>query len=531
MLSIFLRSIRRRLVTGYGVALGLQLVLAWFAWSALNQHLTAVDRLEYLVDRHPDRDRLCGIVAEIQKPFTKQPDLTKNEAIRNIRTKLNSQIDAAWKETDRFWKLSDNRPAAAYGTPDLGRKSNLNNRMPGVYEELKLLRRLTNQLTAYPDMQLDDRGLHFNDLQLAVGKSVSTIVSSLRKLPDDTYVATSLHAEALASRQRVSWVWTLIAIAFVSNLVTFWCAMKWIVNPTRELANGAWRIAEVNHAHRLERVTPWNDEFTGLTEKINYMADRFTESERDLEAKVEERSRQLVRSERLASIGIFSAGLAHEINSPLSAISMATGAVQLRILNHMDLDHPDTIAAMQKLNMIEKEAKRCGEITHNMLGFSREETTEKRRDDLTRVVGEVVALVRPMKKYADCAIRFDTTQPMMAEFNTSQIKQVVLNLLVNAIQATKNQGEVSVQLTNQADALVLQIADNGEGMTAENQEQLFEPFYSTKETGEGTGLGLSITNRIVEEHNGTIEPFSEGPGKGSVFTVRLPKRQPAAKAA
>jgi len=303
------------------------------------------------------------------------------------------------------------------------------------------------------------------------------------------------------------------------------------VNPTRRVAEGIWKITESDHNHRLEQMTPWEDEFFLLTNKINSLADRFTESERDLEAKVEDRSRQLVRSERLASIGIFSAGLAHEINSPLSAISMATGAVQLRILNHMDPEHPDTAAALDKLDMIQKEAKRCGEITHNMLGFSREETTEKRSDDLTRVVGEVVALVRPMKKYANCKIRFKTTHPMMAQFNTSQMKQVVLNLLVNAIQATNKQGEVELRLQEQTDWLVLQVEDNGEGMTAENQEQLFEPFYSTKETGEGTGLGLSITNRIVEEHCGTIDPHSEGPGTGSTFTVRLPKRQPESKAA
>ncbi|MEZ6125204.1 MAG: HAMP domain-containing sensor histidine kinase [Planctomycetaceae bacterium] len=140
-------------------------------------------------------------------------------------------------------------------------------------------------------------------------------------------------------------------------------------------------------------------------------------------------------------------------------------------------------------------------------------------------------MVRPMSQYRDRAIEFEHTEPLFLEMNASQIKQVLLNLVANGLQATPSGGQVQVILRDQTDWVVIEVRDTGQGMTPENIQHLFEPFYSTKETGKGTGLGLSITHRIIENHHGTIEPYSEGSGKGSVFIVRLPRRQPQRRAA
>jgi two-component system, NtrC family, sensor kinase len=107
----------------------------------------------------------------------------------------------------------------------------------------------------------------------------------------------------------------------------------------------------------------------------------------------------------------------------------------------------------------------------------------------------------------------------------------MLNLIVNGLQATDSGGKVEIRIKDQTDWVVIDILDNGHGMTTRNIEQLFEPFYSTKETGQGTGLGLSITHRIIEDHHGTIDPSSPGPGLGSMFSIRLPRRQPIHRAA
>ena len=207
-------------------------------------------------------------------------------------------------------------------------------------------------------------------------------------------------------------------------------------------------------------------------------------------------------------------------------MGMAAESVQMRVYDHFDSDHEDTAEVIERLQMIQRESRQCGEITRQLLNFARNEGKEKRNDDLTRVVGEVLAMIRPMSRYSDRQIIFERTSPVFAEINASQIKQVVTNLVSNALQATEAAGTVEIDLQDRTDSVVLIVRDNGHGMDATRLENLFEPFYTTKDVGEGTGLGLSITHRLVEEHHGTIDPHSDGPGKGSTFRVRLPRRQP-----
>ena len=211
----------------------------------------------------------------------------------------------------------------------------------------------------------------------------------------------------------------------------------------------------------------------------------------------------------------------------------------MRLYDQLDPDHADTKETLGRLAMIQRESKRCGEITRRLLDFARTDSSDDPQgehlmtapDDLTRIIGEVIAMVRPMSQYKDHEIIFTQAAPLFVEVNSSQIKQVMLNLINNGLQATDSGGRVEVKVRDQTDWVVIDIQDDGHGMTAQNIEHLFEPFYSTKEAGKGTGLGLSITHRIVEDHHGTIDPTSDGPGQGSTFSIRLPRRQPARYAA
>ena len=180
----------------------------------------------------------------------------------------------------------------------------------------------------------------------------------------------------------------------------------WISNPLRAVARGAARIANGDSDYRLDRVTPWRDEYFDLTENFNRMADRFQESEDQLNAKVEERSRQLVRSERLADVGFLATGVAHEINSPLQSMLNAAESIQFRIYDHLDPDNEDTATITERLEMIKRESQRCGQITRRLLNFARNESQAMRVDDLTRVIGEVLAMIKPMSKYSDRNIVF-----------------------------------------------------------------------------------------------------------------------------
>ena len=175
--------------------------------------------------------------------------------------------------------------------------------------------------------------------------------------------------------------------------------------------------------------------------------------------------------------------------------------------------------------MIRNESARCGDITARILDFSRGDQPTARVDNITGVVQTVLAMVRPMPTYRDREITFERTKPLLVMMNAAQIKQVLLNLIFNALQATKPGGRVDIRLVEQCDWVVIEIEDDGCGMSEETMAQLFEPFYSTKPTGTGTGLGMCITHRIIEDHQGTIEPLSPGDGQGSLFRVRLPLRQ------
>ena len=228
-----------------------------------------------------------------------------------------------------------------------------------------------------------------------------------------------------------------------------------------------------------------------------------------------------------------------QVNNPLNAITIAAESLQMRLYDELELEDDTAAEAMERLTMIQRESKRCGEITKRLLSFSRNDSAEDSTngqlttapEDLTRIIGEVIAMVRPMKQFTDRNIMFDRSDALFIEINASQIKQVMLNLIVNGLQATDANGQVDVRIRDQTDWVVVDIVDNGHGMTQSNIDQLFEPFYATKETGQGTGLGLSITHRIIEDHHGTIDPSSEGPGQGSTFSIRLPRRQPIQQAA
>lgn len=550
---ILLRSIRRRLVTGFTVALVLLLLIAGAAVWGLIQHQAAVDRLRHVVSERPDPDKLKGIITTIQCPLYEIADFLKRSeaanakapitvrpedgldtqiaAIRRLRKQLDSRVAEADQQVRTFLEIGESEAAASSLRESSQVRANVfQSRIRAIRRDLGYIKKSAKQLDVFgQDAQKPSQAVE--QLGFQVNRLISQIVRNLDQLPKDTYVVASLDEEIRHSQLLTRRVWIAVGIALITYAITIWCAFKWVANPLRAISRGASRIANGDTNYRLSKVTRWEDEFFDLTTDFNRMADRFIESENDLAAKVEERSRQLVRSERLASVGCLAAGVAHEINNPLSAITIAAQSVQYRLSEVLDPQHEDTDVVMERLTMIQKESKRCGEITKRLLDFSRNEKQEKIPNDLTRIIGEVLAMVRPMTKYQDRAIVFDQVDPLIIDINASQIKQVVLNLVTNGLQAARKDGKVEIKIEEQTDWVAIQISDDGEGMTDEILEQLFEPFYSTKETGEGTGLGLSITNRIVEEHNGTIEPFSAGPGQGSVFSVRLPRKQPMQKAA
>jgi two-component system NtrC family sensor kinase len=324
-------------------------------------------------------------------------------------------------------------------------------------------------------------------------------------------------------RARMAYVFasTVAAAALLVLLVLF--SYIWVIQPLRVLMDGARRVAvEGDFSHRIDLSS--DDEMAKLAAAMNAMTSRFQEIRDDLDGQVKQRTREVVRSEQMASLGLLAAGVAHEVNNPLQSIAMMAESLRERIeIDIEDEEHPlgeDLPVFRRYLGAIVNESFRIKDITAGLLDCSRIGDTTRRETDLQAIVSDMLLLVRPL--YKTKSIECYEPTSVKARVNPQEIKQVVLNLVTNALDACDEGGRVVVRLTQIGEQAVLLVSDNGCGMTEEVLEHLFEPFFTRRRDGQGTGLGLSITYRIVNEHGGTIEAFSDGPSRGSLFRVSLP---------
>ncbi len=282
------------------------------------------------------------------------------------------------------------------------------------------------------------------------------------------------------------------------------------------------RLADGNFDSRIEVES--GDEIQDLAAAFNDMAGRLQAIYHDLEHQVNERSRQLVRSESLAGVGFLAAGVAHEINNPLASIAFCSEALErrLRELLASKRDHPDMATVNNYLKMIQDEAFRCKDITQKLLEFSRIGDRQRQQTDLAGLIQTVIDMVHMHQNYRGKRVVFEPHQHPSLLINDQEIKSVVLNLVANALDSMDDGGTLTITLDVAKNTAIMQFRDTGCGMTQDVLDNLFEPFFSRSRTGKGIGLGLSISHRIVTQHGGEIEASSAGPNQGSTFTVRLP---------
>lgn len=299
---------------------------------------------------------------------------------------------------------------------------------------------------------------------------------------------------------------------------------RWVLYPVRLLERGVRRVARGQFDYLIDLNT--GDEMQALAEAFNDMTTRLSATYADLERQVAERSRQLVRSERLASVGFLAAGVAHEINNPLAAIAFSSEAMETRLAKLLpDAERSsDAKVVRNYVRMIQEEAFRCKGITEKLLDFSRCNDIQRQRINVAELVEGVCEMIRHMGKYRGKTIAFTPREPVFAHADPQEIKQVVLNLTVNALESLDHGGTLRIDLRRAEGMAELVFVDDGCGMSAEVIENIFEPFFTKRRDGKGTGLGLSITHRIVTQHGGEITAYSAGEGRGATFTVRLPQR-------
>lgn len=299
------------------------------------------------------------------------------------------------------------------------------------------------------------------------------------------------------------------------------------IRPLEEMAAATRRIAQGDLDTRVQ--VRAHDEIGQLAASFNQMLDslRLMHSELEswgqtLEEKIKARTeelaqvqRQMLESEKMASLGRMAAGVAHELNNPLGGIL----SLSMLSLEELPPDHP----IREDLDTISKQALRCREIVKGLLEFSRRKQRSTTRTDVVPVVESTLALLEKQATFHDVDVvrQLDDDLPQV-RIDPGQLQQVVMNLLFNAVEAMDEHGTVTIVCEHdpQSEEVLIRIRDTGRGIPEEVLPYIFEPFFTTKGVGAGTGLGLAIVHGIVIRAGGRVQVSSNK--NGTTFTVRLP---------
>lgn len=250
-----------------------------------------------------------------------------------------------------------------------------------------------------------------------------------------------------------------------------------------------------------------------MYQELKTFSQQMEEKIRKITSDLKKTEAQLIRSEKLAALGQLAAGIAHEIRNPLTSINILIHSIAEKF--------PSIDSNQEDFKVLEEEIHRINEIVDQFLRFAKPAPPLLQKADLVSIVEEILQLLRPQIDKQNIAVEKEFQPLPIILMDREQMKQAILNLLMNAIQAMPGGGhlELSGRNSEEGQWIYISIRDSGTGISEEDMSKLFDPFFSTKEGG--IGLGLSITHRIIDQHHGKIEVES-APGKGTLFTVWLP---------
>jgi len=336
--------------------------------------------------------------------------------------------------------------------------------------------------------------------------------------------------------------YTIFGLAFgfivLAGFLVSYLVHRMIYLPLKDLESGADRLASGD----LENTIPVRskDEFGQLAASFNSMTkalrkshDQLEDWGKTLEQKVEEATRELhkaqaesARSEKLASVGLLAAGIAHELNNPLTGVLTFSHLVRKNL--------PDGSPDAEDLDLVIRETKRCACIIRRLLDFSREKKPEKTFSNLNTLIEDTVHLIAQSAQVHDIEIVTDLDGHLPEIWlDENLIKQVIMNMLVNAEHAIEGEGRITIRtrlleagerpesMQESQEVAEISITDTGCGIPESDMQRIFDPFFTTKGVGKGTGLGLSVSHGTIEAHGGTIEVDSTV-GKGTEFRIYLP---------
>jgi two-component system NtrC family sensor kinase len=302
---------------------------------------------------------------------------------------------------------------------------------------------------------------------------------------------------------------SVMVLATVGSLLLLFLVTQSVLLPLTGITDMLTKVAAGDLTARVR--TRSSGEMGALVDSVNDMADALEQRQAQLGAALR---RQLGRSEKLASIGRLAAGVAHEVNNPLTGV-LTFASLLKRKPGLDDQDRAD-------LDLILRETTRVREIVKGLLEFARETPSAKAPLDLNEVVRRTLALLKNQKEFYKINVveNMATTLPKI-DGDKNQIQQVLLNLCLNACEAMPNGGSLTITTAAHDGQVLVSFADTGTGIKSEHMDRIFEPFFTTKPVGKGTGLGLSVSYGIIHVHGGVIDVES-AEGKGATFTVTFP---------
>lgn len=316
-------------------------------------------------------------------------------------------------------------------------------------------------------------------------------------------------------------------LALLSGFILFLFNNKVIGRPLKQLVEKTRRIGAGDFSGDL--VLPGKDELSNLASAMNGMCEQLTAARETIRAETEARIstlEQLRHTERLATLGRLSSGIAHQLGTPLNVVSG-----RAKIIATVNLERKEIA---EYAGIIMKQAEQMTEIIQQLLHFARRKEPKKSDVNLHNMVSQVLEMLNPIARKQRVTFNLvKNTVLLEPTIDKSQIQHVLMNLIMNGIQAMPNGGQLEIKLylerirplpwkdDQDKEFIALCIVDQGEGISEDNINHIFEPFFTTKGVGKGTGLGLSIAFGIVQEHGGWIDVTSKV-GEGACFTIYLP---------
>lgn len=330
---------------------------------------------------------------------------------------------------------------------------------------------------------------------------------------------------------------TILVEVIVMALFLIFFVRRFVVRPIGELIVGTKAVSamELDHTievrHRSVELDALVDSFNRMKERLRAALDEVNQFTQQLETKVAQRTEQLklaqqklMQGDRLASLGQLSASVAHEINNPVAGILNLSMLMQ-RITKGGTIPAGREEEFRKYLSQVVSETARVGRIVSDLLAFSRRSKPQHVPVELNKLVERTLSLIQHKLRLADVTAELrlqPDLPPLMGD--PSQLQQVILNLLLNAADATGKSGgsiRVVTRMATDGGSVEMEVADKGEGILPENMNRIFDPFFTTKSERKGVGLGLAVLYGIVQAHDGDVEVFS-APGAGSRFVVKLP---------